>query len=221
MRRHLLFTMLVLTLSTGCMDLYYGAESPRAHRSPEVTVVPGDHRRDFLVSFASDLPRLQEVMGNPPAYYEIDFSSSDLNARVFVGPLNEQVRAWSMDSDGSIMHRAIDSPIDHYDCRYRQPFAMDEATISRLPHLVEDARHHVGYLINPKITGVKISRRPRQLWGCAGVEIDVNFEGECGQDYSDRHGAKFYDCPSGDVIYDTSGNLLHSYIDHDWFRDYD
>jgi hypothetical protein len=87
--------------------------------------------------------------------------------------------------------------------------------------VVEDAPRHAGYLENPKITEVQIRRNPGQFWRCGDVEIDVNFDGDCSDDYMDRHGAKFYDCPKGDVVYDTNGKLLRSTIDHHKFRDYE
>jgi hypothetical protein len=217
----ILFTMLVLASSTGCIDWNYVQRLGAAERAPNVTVVPGDGgKRDFLVSVASEFPHLQTAMGNPSAYREIYFSSVGLHAEVFDAAKHFIVR-WGMDSDGSITRRSLDAPADHYDCIDRQPFAIDEATISRLPHLIEDAPRHTGDLDNPKLTMVSIRRSPGQFWGCGNVEIDVSFDSDCGEVYKDDDGEKFYDCPTGDVVYDTNGKLLRSTIDPHTLRAYD
>jgi hypothetical protein len=211
MRRDVLFTLLVLTLSTGCMS--YIRDSTEALRSPEVKVAPADgHEHDFLVSVADDFPRLRTAMGNPSAYHEIDFSSVGLHAEVYVDAAQHKIGKWGMNFDGSITHRSIDAPADRFDCLDRQPFTVDEATISLLPQLVKDAPRHTS-LDDAKVSMVRIRRSTGQFWWCGNVEIDVNFDGYCGAVYKDDEGDKYYDCPSGDVFYDTNGKFLRATID--------
>jgi hypothetical protein len=212
MRREVLFTLIVLASSTGCMS--YIQQSVRADMSSDVTVLPADGRKhDFLVSIDGDFARLQTAMGNPSAYHEIYFSSLGLHAEVYADASKHQIGKWGMNTDGSITHRSVDAPTDRFDCLDRQPFAIDAATISRLPHLIEDAPRHTGGLDNARLAMVYIRRATGQFWWCGDVEIDVNFDSGCGSVYKDDDGDKYYDCPTGDVVYDTNGKLLRSTID--------
>jgi hypothetical protein len=105
---------------------------------PEVIVAPADgHERDLLVSVASDLPRLQEAMGNPPA----DISSGVLNGYVFVGASKEEIGMWRMLSDGRITHRTVNEPIDQTvstssPLRWTRPRSPDCRTWSRPRHVM-------------------------------------------------------------------------------------
>lgn len=211
MRRDLLFTLLVLTLSTGCMS--YVQHWTESESSPEVKVLPADGgKHDFFVTVASDFPRLRTAMGNPSAYHEIDFTDVGLHAEVYVGPSQRQIGKWAMNFDGSITHRSVDAPTDRLDCLDRQPFPIEEATIARLPQLIEDAPRHTS-LDDAKLSGVTIRRSTGQFWWCGNVEIDVNFDSYCGAVYKDDDGDKYYDCPTGDVFYDTNGKFLRATID--------
>ena len=105
MRREVLFTLLVLASSTGCMS--YIQQSVRADMSSDVTVLPADgHTHDFLVSVASDFPRLRTAMGNPSAYHQIYFSSVGLHAEVYADASQHKIGKWAMNADGSITHRS-------------------------------------------------------------------------------------------------------------------
>lgn len=211
MRRDVLFTLLVLASSTGCMS--YIQQSVRADMSSDVTVLPADGRKhDFLVSVDGDFARLRTAMGNPSAYHEIYFSSVGLHAEVYVGASQHEIGKWGMNTDGSITHRSLDAPTDRFDCLDRQPFPIDEATISLLPQLIKDAPRHTS-LDDAKLSMVRIRRSTGQFWWCGNVEIDVNFDGYCGAVYKDDDGNRYYDCPSGDVFYDTNGKFLRATID--------
>jgi hypothetical protein len=211
MRREVLFTLLVLTLGTGCISA--NLQAVRAEMSPDVTVLPADGgKHDFFVSVASDFPRLQAAMGNPSAYHEIDFTSVGLHAEVYVGPSQREIGKWAMNFDGSITHRSVDAQTDRLDCLDRQPFTIDAATIARLPQLIEDAPRHTS-VEDAKLSGVTIRRATGQFWWCGDVQIDVNFDGYCGAVYKDDNDDKYYDCPTGDVLYDTNGKYLGSTID--------
>jgi hypothetical protein len=215
MRKELVLTMLVLISSTGCTSMVdYIERSGRAEMSPDVTVEPGDGaQHDFLVTVASDFARLHAAMGRPSAYQEIYFSSSGLNVEVFTDGPKHDIAKWGMDTDGSITRRSLDAPRDTSDCRGREPFAIDEATLARLPALVEDAPRHTPDLDNAKLAMVSIHRTPGQFWRCSDVEIDVSFDSDCGEVYKNDDGENVYDCPTGDVVYDTTGRLLRSTID--------
>ncbi|HEY2325137.1 MAG TPA: hypothetical protein VGJ82_19925 [Thermoanaerobaculia bacterium] len=211
MRKDLLFTMLVLTLSTGCMS--YIQQSTRAEMASEVKVLPADgNKHDFLVSVAGDFPRLRTAMGNPTAFHEIYFSSNGLHAEVYVGAAQHEIGKWGMATDGSITHRSLDAPTDRFDCLDRQPFTVDETTISLLPQMIKDAPRHTS-LDDARLSMVYIRRSTGQFWWCGNVEIDMNFDGYCGAVYKDDDGDKYYDCPTGDVFYDTNGKFLRSTID--------
>jgi hypothetical protein len=212
MRRDLLFIiLLVLTWSTGCASAI--RQAVEAETSPNVTVLPADgHDHDFLVSVASDFPRLRTAMGNPSAFHEIYFSSVGLHAEVYSDAAQHKIGKWGMDSYGAITHRSLDAPTDRFDCLDRQPFTVDEATISVLPQVIKDAPRHTS-LDDAKLSMVRIRRSTGQFWWCGNVEIDVNFDGYCGAVYNDDEGNRYYDCPSGDVFYDTNGKFLRATID--------
>ncbi|HEY2093382.1 MAG TPA: hypothetical protein VGJ81_15995 [Thermoanaerobaculia bacterium] len=212
MRRDLLFKLLVLTLSTGCMS--YIQQSKDADMAPEVTVSPADgSKHDFLVSVPSDFARLRTAMGSPTAYHEIYFSGVHLDAEVYAGASNREIAKWTMNWDGSITHRSRNAPTDRFDCLDRQPFTVDEATIARLPQVVQDAQNHTGSLDNPKFSSLTIRRATGQFWWCGDVQIAVNFDSDCGAVYKDDDGDRYYDCPTRDVLYDTSGKFLWTTTD--------
>ena len=212
MRRDLLFTLLVLTLNTGCMS--YIRQSMDVDMAPDVTVSPADGiKHDFGVSVASDLPRLLTAMGNPSAYHEIYFSDVHLDAEVYAGASNREIAKWTMNWDGSITHRSHNAPTDRFDCLDRQPFIVDEATIARLPEVIQDASNHTGNLDNPKFSSVTIRRATGQFWWCGDVQIAVNFDSDCGEVYKDDDGDQYFDCPTRDVIYDTNGKFLWTTTD--------
>lgn len=224
MRRPLVFTLLaVIASSTGCSDWDYAAKTGREHVARNEKVLPAEGpQRDFYVSIAGDLPRLLTVMGNPSDFHEVQFAGSGLDVEVIVGAKKDRIGKWRMDTDGSVTHRTVEGPINHYDCTDRQPFSIDAATIAQLPQLVADARDRAGYLDNPQLQWVRISRNPGQIpFKCGKVEIDAYFEGDCGSIWLDKHGAKFYDCPTGDVVYDLTGKFLRSTIDRNPRRYYD
>ena len=224
MRRELLLTtLLVLVSGTGCIDFNFMEHEGRSDFAPKVKVLPAEGpERDFLVTIVNDFPRLATAMGNPSDYRELYFSHSLFDAEVFVGAKKDEVMTWNMDTDGSVTHPSITEPIDHTECTDRQPFAIDAATIARLPQILKDAPTYTAYLDNARILNVKIHRYPGQTpFKCGGVEIDVRFDADCGAVFKDKHGAKFYDCPKGDVVYDTKGKLLRSTIDHDFNRYYE
>jgi hypothetical protein len=211
MRRPLVLTLLVLTLSTGCLS--YIGESTDAEWSPDVTVLPADGgKHDFLVSVASDFPRLRTAMGDPSAFHAVYFSSVGLHAEVYSDASQHKIGKWAMNSDGSITHRALDAPTDRFDCLDRQPFMVDEGTISLLPQLIKDAPRHTS-IEDAQLSLVRIRRATGQFWWCGNVEVDVNFDGYCGEVYKDDDGNRYYDCPSGDVFYDTNGKFLRATID--------
>jgi len=178
-----------------------------------VTVLPADGgKHDFLVSVASDFPRLRTAMGNPSAFHEIDFSSVGLHAEVYADASQHKIGKWAMNADGSITHRSIDSPADRFDCLDRQPFTVDEATISLLPQVIQDAPRHTS-VEDAQLSLVRIRRSTGQFWWCGNVEIDVNFDGYCGAVYKDDDGDTYRDCPSGNVFYDMNGKFLRATID--------
>ena len=205
-------TLLVLTLSTGCFS--YVQQSTRALMAEDEKVVPADGtKHNFFVSVPSDFARLQNAMGNPTAYHDIYFFDVALYAEGYVGASQREIGKWCMNADGSITHRTVNAPTDRFDCLDRQPFTIDQATVARLPQLIEDAPSHMGRLDDAKLSGVTIRRATGQYFGCGNVEIDVNFDNGCGAVYTDDDGDKYYDCPTGDVFYDTNGKFLRSTID--------
>ena len=57
----------------------------------------------------------------------------------------------------------------------------------------------------------------RRGWGviwCGDVEIDVSFDGDCSDPYTDDDGDNVYDCPTVHVVYNTKGKLVNATIDH-------
>lgn len=213
MRRELLFTLLVLTSTTGCMS--YIQQSARADMASDVPVLPADgSKHDFLVSVANDFPRLRTAMGDPAAFHEIYFSSVGLHAEVYADAAQHKIGKWGMNSDGSVTHRSIDAPTDRFDCLDRQPFSVGEATIALLPQVIKDAPRHTS-VEDATLSLVRIRRSTGQFWWCGNVEIDVNFDGYCGAVYKDDDGETYRDCPSGHVFYDTNGKFLRATIDPD------
>src|SRR5438445_1175243 len=173
MRRPLVLTLLVLTLSTGCLS--YIQQSTDAEWSSNVTVLPADGgKHDFLVSVASDFPLLRTVMGNPSAFHQIYFSSVGLHVEVYSDASQHKIGKWAMNSDGSITHRSHDSPTEHFNCLDRQPFMVGEGTISLLPQLIKDAPRHTS-IEDAKLSLVRIRRATGQFWWCGNVEIDLTF----------------------------------------------
>jgi hypothetical protein len=78
--------------------------------------------------------------------------------------------------------------------------------------MIQDAPRHTR-LDDARLSMVYIRRSTGQFWWCGNVEIDMNFDGYCGAVYKDDDGDKYYDCPTGDVFYDTNGKFLRSTID--------
>jgi len=208
-----LLLALVLVSSTACMSDY--VEHPHLAGTPrQEKVIPGDGaKRNFLETVSRDLPRLQTAMGDPTGYRDISFSSTGLNVEIFPTASRDRIAAWSMDDDGTVRHDEHDHTPEKLDCSDRQPFSIDAATIARLPQLVADAPRHAGSLDNPTISIVHV-RRGFGVIFCGDVEIDVNLDGDCSDVYTDDDGQQVYDCPSVDVVYNTSGKLVSSTIDY-------
>src|SRR5207245_7159246 len=105
--------------------------------------------------------------------------------------------------------RAHVCPTEHFNCVDRQPFMVGEGTISLLPQLIKDAPRHTS-IEDAKLSLVRIRRATGQFWWCGNVEIDLTFDGDCGDVYQDAEGDHYYDCTSSDVFYDTNGKFLRA-----------